>query len=125
MESESDEEEWIESGSSVEDVSDEFNNSDPTNENFNKGDFVLILFPGKKKSYTYLCIIQNIIEEDFEVMALKCCNDEKTLFKTDEKDVSLVSLSQIKRKIDTPEIIKMGDRIKYKFSESIVEVSET
>lgn len=57
-------EERNESGTSGEDISDEWDKSVPE-----KGDFLVVAFSGKKKVHNYVCIVQNIIHKD-EIEAL-------------------------------------------------------
>ncbi|KAG5860724.1 hypothetical protein JTB14_027700 [Gonioctena quinquepunctata] len=119
-------EEWEESGSTL--VMDEQNDSDLENIcreteqdfAFKVGDFVLVYFPEKKKSHLYVCIIQqnlNYIEN--EVIALNYCNETKTIFRLNERDVSVINTSQIIEKLESPKIVSLGDRIRYEFSSSL------
>lgn len=118
----SSEEEWLESGDSLDDLTDERESDNDTDEekylNNNKitqGDYVIINFPGKKKFHKFVCIVQKISGKEIEVMAMISCDNTKTLFKENEKDVSVVSKSQIAEVLNAPKMIVTGDRIKYKF----------
>lgn len=139
-----DDEEWIESGSSMDDVTllpdDESHTSDEVeeeNENtlatenkkrneetgkmsYKKGDFVLVSFPGKKKVFKYVCIVQHVFEDgEIEVMAMKCCNRQKKVFQVDENDVSAISSSQIIATLPLPLSNVCGDHLKYEFQSAI------
>lgn len=120
------EEEWLESGDSLDDLSDEHDNENEENEctddeNYNErneikqGDFAIINFPGKKKYYKFVCIVQNLSRKDIEVMAMVCCDQTKTIFKENDKDISIISEAQIVKVLNAPTMIMTGDRIKYKF----------
>lgn len=119
------EEEWIESGDSLDDLTDE-HEIDNEDENLyageevmevkiTPGDYVIINFPGKKKFHKFLCIIQKITGKDIEVMAMISCDKTKTIFKENEKDISVVSESQIVEVLNAPKMVVVGDRIKYRF----------
>lgn len=129
MSSDSEEyEEWVESGSSIDDV-DIYNDTDSDKDEesqlqqhfeFKEGDFVLVSFPGKKRSHLYACIIQNNFNQyEAQVMALNYCNEAKTVFRRNEMDVSVVNTNQIVEKLDTPKIVCSTDRVRYEFSCSL------
>lgn len=139
-------EEWQESGNSLDDISfswnesldqdskvseDEEQNSESNSEKednkrhssthlYKEGDYIIVSFPGKKKDYKYVCVIQEVCDNDeIEVVALKACNETKTSFKLDENDVSIIKVSQVKEKLEFPCIICAGDRLKYEFSKKL------
>lgn len=62
-----------------------------------EGDYVLVAFPCEKNSCkNYMCVVQELIDNtDAEVVGMICCNEEKTQFKLNEKDVSVIKLTQI------------------------------
>lgn len=129
-------EEWKESGDSMDDVSiidsgderdeDESPNSSRTKnlkyDDIQVGDFVLAKFMGGKKSvffYRYVCVVQKKYScNDIEVMSLKSIT-EKSCFKMVETDVSTIRFADIVEKLPQPELQNSGDRIKYAFSRNI------
>ncbi|XP_046988230.1 inverted formin-2-like [Schistocerca americana] len=144
--SDSEDEEWSESGSSVDDISmlpdsdlqtsdgKEDDNSDQINiteketankeENMNKfyknGEFLLVSFPEKKSYFIYVCIVQCAFEDgEIEVMALKSCNCQKKVFYVDENDVSVISPSQVIDKLPLLLSNITNEYLKYEFQNSI------
>lgn len=127
IESECSEEEWSESGDSLEDITiseeKEFCELYGGTE-ISIGDYVLVKFLGGKRNathYRYVCVVQNILQEEneVEVMSLKVQNEKKDLFKIDECDISVVAASAILGKLPSPEIKMIGDRMKYKFTKPV------
>ncbi|XP_047105282.1 inverted formin-2-like [Schistocerca piceifrons] len=144
--SDSEDEEWSESGSSVDDISmlpdsdlqtsdgKEDDNSDQINiteketankeENMNKfyknGEFLLVSFPEKKSYFIYVCIVQCAFEDgEIDVMALKSCNCQKKVFYVDENDVSVISASQVIDKLPLLLSNITNEYLKYEFQNSI------
>lgn len=103
------EEEWNESGNSLEDVNlyeTRFCETDVVNiGDLNVGDYVIIRFLGGKR-YRYTCVIQNIYVEDngIEVMSDKSLDHEKILFKPEEKDITVMSFSYVIGRLSPPDI---------------------
>lgn len=60
------------------------------------GDYLVAAFPtAKDKRYNYGCVVQNYFNtEKIEVLALKLCYSENTIFKTIEENISVISSSQ-------------------------------
>ncbi|KAG5875259.1 hypothetical protein JTB14_021247 [Gonioctena quinquepunctata] len=92
--------------------------------NVSAGDYVLVkFFGGKRKTtqYRYVCVVQNVLhkENEIEVMSMKVSNTEKDVFRVDESDVSLVEMSAIIGKLPSPEILVVGDRVKYQFPKPV------
>ncbi|KAG5871378.1 hypothetical protein JTB14_027415 [Gonioctena quinquepunctata] len=92
--------------------------------NVSAGDYVLVkFFGGKRKTtqYRYVCVVQNVLhkENEIEVMSMKVSNTEKDVFRVDESDVSLVEMSATIGKLPSPEILVIGDRVKYQFSKPV------
>ncbi|KAG5871205.1 hypothetical protein JTB14_019301 [Gonioctena quinquepunctata] len=123
----SDEEVWTDSGDSLDDVTiseeKEYCELDGMN-NVSAGDYVLVkFFGGKRKTtqYRYVCVVQNVLHEEneIEVMSMKVSNTEKDVFRVDESDVSLVEMSAIIGKLPSPEILVIGDRVKYQFPKPV------
>lgn len=140
-----DEEEWIESGSSMDDISllpdDESHTSDDgevvnadtvitekdtvtkgknEEKSYKNGDFVLVSFPAKKKYFKYVCIVQRVYEDgEIEVMALKSCNRQKKVFQVDENDISVISPSQIIALLPLPLSNVTNEHLKYEFLNTI------
>lgn len=67
---------------------------------------VLVKYVTRKTEYCYAAICSSFDEEDGElrVTFLKICNQEGTLFKLGEKDVSDVPAEQIIRKLPVPNL---------------------
>lgn len=123
----SNEEEWTDSGDSLDDVTiseeKEYCELDVMN-NVSAGDYVLVkFFGGKRKTtqYRYVCVVQNVLHEEneIEVMSMKVSNTEKDVFTVDDSDVSLVEMSAIIGKLPFPEILVIGDRVKYQFPKPV------
>lgn len=127
-------EEWIESGDSLDDIdmtqnenegnSDEsqsLERSDVSYDNIQVGDFILTKFLGGKRHtifYRYICVIETKNSaNNIEVVSLKSIN--KTSFKLVETDTSIISLNDIIRKLPQPELQAVGDRVKYIFNEEV------
>lgn len=95
-----DEEGWIDSGDSLDDVDIIGEANDQVffdlgdSKNISVGDYVLGKFYGGKRNATifrYICVIQNIYnDQDVEVMCMKSINKDKNIFVFDEKDVSCI-----------------------------------
>ncbi|XP_031358776.1 uncharacterized protein LOC116182378 [Photinus pyralis] len=127
--SESEEEEWQESGSSMDDVSSEHYSSDNENEDPNVskklkqdikiGDFYVVAFPGKKKYHNYVCSVQNMYGCEYEVQAFTPVEESNTLFNVIENDISIVNVDQFVKKLDTPDVIISGNRTKFKFAKDV------
>lgn len=137
------EEEWVESGDSANDISDEVideeideerneeenrkiihdENEEERNEEdkrVKQGDYVIVKFPGKKKYYRYVCIVQKIINKsELDVMAMVACDEFKTMFRENDRDISTITKSQIISYLNVPNMIITGDRIKYKFDSAL------
>lgn len=118
---------WIESGSSLDDVS--IIGEEPWNfielipvTDYNPGDFVLVKFLGGKRnstSYRYVAIIQEIYPDDeIRVMCLKNTSD-KTVFCIQEDDVSTVKTSAILGKLPNPDMKGSEGRFKYVFQKPV------
>lgn len=54
-----------------------------------------------------------------EVLAMNSCDENKTIFKPNDKDISFVKFDQILRKLPNPKIIIVGERLKYQFPRPI------
>ncbi|KAJ8910211.1 hypothetical protein NQ315_014502 [Exocentrus adspersus] len=100
--------EWIESGDSLDNVSDietvqdedlESDSLPLTNYVYNIGDFLLRKFENG----------------EIEIMSLKCINEDKTIFRMVESDVSVIKVEEILQKLPQPLIQTAGDRLKYVF----------
>lgn len=52
---------------------------------FEKGEFLFVQFPGKKIMYQYVCVVQNILcKDETEIMSLRRVDKTNKLFKVDE-----------------------------------------
>lgn len=84
-----------------------------------EGDFVLAKFPGKKKIYTYVCCITEIIcDEEAEVTCLRKLKNPFE-FRLKESDTCSIMLCEILEKLETPKIVKVGKYDKYVFSKAV------
>lgn len=128
--SSSTEEEWVDSGNSMDDISDERIDDERNGDidrakyldisSIKQSDYIIVTFPGKKKFHEYVCIVQKVTNKDnIEVMAMKICDQSKTIFIENDKDISIISFSQITEVLDIPQMIIIGDRIKYKFAKPL------
>lgn len=118
--SSTDEESWVESGSSIDDLSSEEEFDEEPNEEtvngYKEGEYILAKFPGSVKEYKYVCIIQKVLKNsEAEVLGMNCCDENKTIFKPNDKDISFIKFDQILRKLSNPKIIIAGERLKYQF----------
>lgn len=129
-----DDEEWVESGTSMDDISEEHLTSESENETLaqfskrekprgndcSKGEFYVVRFPGKKKSHDYVCCVETIFSpNEIEVQALAAIDGDKSTYKIIEHDVSTVDSDQLLYKLEQPKIIGSGNRVRYKFSSEI------
>lgn len=124
-------EEWIESGDSLDDVSETETVQDedldrdslPLANIYSIGDFLLVKFLGgtrKNTQYRYVCVIQRKFENgEIEIMSLKCINDDKTVYRMVDSDVSVIKVEDILQKLPQPLIQSVGDRLKYVFPKSL------
>lgn len=128
----SDEDEWMSSGSSLDNIN---LLEDPTNvcevtpcDKVTAGDFVLVQFTGGKRNSThfkYVTIVQDVFPDgEILVISLKKNNEEKTVFSLLEDDVSTITTSQMIGKLPTPEMKGTENRVKYVLFEKPVEVFE-
>lgn len=135
-----DNDEWIESGDSMDDIEDDVKidvekeqdeddlplssllHSSLKYDDVQVGDFILANFLGGKRQtffYRYICIVQKIYSQnDIEVVSLKSIN-EKSSFKLVENDISTIKFKDILEKLPQPKLHNVGDRIKYDFSKDI------
>lgn len=83
------------------DISDELNDDENEEETIEEesrikqGDYVIVKFPGKKRFYRYVCIVQKVTKTDIEVMAMVACDESKIVFKENDRDISVITESQI------------------------------
>lgn len=115
-------EDWQESGDSLDDV--EVIDTDAVEmtkvDDVKPGDFVLALFEscGKRNSfqYKYVATVQTLLEDgDMQIMCLNCLNDDKTVFRLNENDVSIINISKLIGKLPVPIITGKGRSITYVF----------
>lgn len=118
----SSDEEWIESGDSLDDVELGLGElDDPEDvefsgtENLKVGDFVLTKFclAGKKSlrvtEYKYVGVIVNIISDcEFDIQCLKCVDSRKTQFVIIENDISQINILNIIGKLPDPILKEEG-----------------
>lgn len=116
---------WVESGDSLDDVSSEefgVENEMESIDAYKQSDYILVKFPGKKRKHKYVCIIQKIFKNcEAQVVAMNYYDGNKTLFKRNNSDVSVIQYNQILKKLPQPQIIVSGEswREKYHFPGSL------
>ncbi|KAF9417738.1 hypothetical protein HW555_005245 [Spodoptera exigua] len=88
---------------------------------YSSGDYVLVKYITKKTEYHYAAVCSSVDDEDGEVRVtfLKICDQNGTLFKLDERDVSDVPMDQVIKKLPVPNLITKGKRVYYQFQEKI------
>ena len=79
---------------------------------------LLLNFLAKKRYYKYVCIVQKVTKTEIKVMAMIACDQSKTVFKENDRDISAITESKV-IKVDVPNMIITGDRIKYKFDSAL------
>ncbi|KAL3283191.1 hypothetical protein HHI36_006343 [Cryptolaemus montrouzieri] len=100
-------------------------NEDSNDSVYKNGDYVLVKFEKKNHEYRYAAVCSKVYEDEEEIFVtfLNVCNEEATLFKVDEKDVSHISHAQICQKLPQPDIVLQGNRVFYNICQR-VDVSE-
>ncbi|CAB3231918.1 unnamed protein product [Arctia plantaginis] len=64
------------------DISDEVTDEENEEESrIKQGHYIMVKFPGKKRHYKYVCIVQKVTKTEIEVMAIVACDESKTVFK--------------------------------------------
>lgn len=101
---------------------------DSTNIVVNPNDFILVKFQHLSKKrltdYRYVAVVQETYaDNESTIMCLKSIENSKTLFKAHEQDISTISNKDIIQKLETPNVLCTGDRVKYQFS-SPVDINE-
>lgn len=88
---------------------------------YNSGDYVLVKYVTRKTEYYYAALCSSVDDEEGElrVTFLKICDQNATLFKLDDKDVSDVPMDQIIKKLPVLNLITKGKRVFYQFEEKI------
>ncbi|KAJ8909255.1 hypothetical protein NQ315_010869 [Exocentrus adspersus] len=120
------EEEWEESGSSIDDISfmediqenlkENDEHPEVPNDRINRD---INNYEGKKRDHTYVGVIQELLaDNEAEVVGLKQCSDSKQ-FQLNENDVCTIKINQILKKLQFPKMVLSGDRLKYQFSEEL------
>lgn len=71
--------------------------------------------------FRYICVVQNVRDplKDIEVMSMKVTNDEKTVFRVCEDDISSIPKTSVLGKLPAPDILATGDRLKYQFPKPV------
>lgn len=90
--------------------------------NLNRGQFVVVAFKGGKKktvNFKYVCVIQDFQDDDVIVAGLRNIDTSYMTFKLEEKDISYVKRNQIVEMLEDPNIHLKGERVFYKFSQSV------
>lgn len=87
---------------------------------YNSGDYDLDKYITKKPENHYAAICSSVDDEEGELrVTFKICDQNGTLFKLDERDVSDVPMDQIIKRLPLPNLIKKGNRVFYQFKENI------
>ncbi|KAF5269867.1 hypothetical protein FQA39_LY08539 [Lamprigera yunnana] len=121
-----DEEEWIESGNSLDDiVINEVTDQETDDiiflvEDLKVGDYILALFVSTGKRavvhYKYVAKILQVLEgDDFEVQCLKSLDETKTTFKFIENDQCVIAKKEILGRLPDPQLIQFGRILKTAF----------
>lgn len=96
----------------------EVNSRAECTQNISEDTYVLATFSSQNQCshYRYLCIVQEVLENDeYKVVGLKCLDTKQTVFKCNENDVSVISKSDIVSIVPKPQI--MGtERVRYHFN---------
>lgn len=67
-------------------------------------------------SFRYVCVVQDVLlDNEYEVMGLKCVNADKQMFQTKENDKSFINRKNIIAVLPDPSLIQEGERLRYKF----------
>lgn len=93
--------------------------SEPTLQNIANGAFILAKFKGRRRLTFYrslYMVLQEPDPDDWEVMfiSMKCVDDNKTVFKTNEQDASFVEFDNVLGVLPQPILYIQG--VHYKFS---------
>lgn len=86
------------------------------------GDFVLVEYQINNKKYRYAGVCSSDFDEeegDIRVTFLKISNEDGTLFKINDNDMSDVKWEQILTKLPVPNIFMKGNRVLYKFPKPV------
>ncbi|KAL3283991.1 hypothetical protein HHI36_018161 [Cryptolaemus montrouzieri] len=86
------------------------------------GDFILVEYYINNKKYRYAGVCSSDFDEeegDVRVTFLKISNEDGTLFRIDENDMSDVKWEQILTILPVPNIHMKGNRVFYKFPKSV------
>lgn len=121
------EKDWVESGSSLDDIS--IIGEDPNDycdmmpsKDLKVGDFILVKFLGGKRNsttYRYLATIQEVYpDKELMVMFLKNISDNKG-FTMKIDDVSNIKIRDVLGKLPVPEIKESEGRHKYVFEKPV------
>lgn len=89
-------------------------NTDMTVKN---GDFILVQYQiiGRKYRYAGVCPSDFDNEGEIRVTFLKISNEDGTLFKIDENNMSYVKWEEILTILPVPKIVMRGTKVFYKF----------
>lgn len=86
------------------------------------GDFVLVEYQINNKKYRYAGVCSSDFDEeegDIRVTFLKVSNEDGTLFKINDNDMSDVKWEQILTILPVPNILMKGNRVLYKFPKPV------
>lgn len=94
----------------------------PNKKNFQIGTFVLVKVKFEKRgasTYTYLAVIQSIVDNCITVTGLKSIDTSKQIFKIVESDVFNVSTEHIEVVLKFSNVEGIGFNIRYTFAYSV------
>lgn len=122
LESSSSGEDWVESGSSLDDV--DFDTAEVEMfavKDLKPGDFVLAQFQASGKrvatTYRYVSTILEVVSpKEFKIQCLKSLNQEKTSFDYIENDISIINKNNIITQLPEPVLQQDGRKLKTTFS---------
>lgn len=125
----SEDEEWLESGDSLQDI--DLLEDEPAEiceviepNEVKIGDYVLVQFKGGKRKtviYKYVCVVQKTypVTDEYDVMCMNMISGNKTLFKLNEADVSLIHKNDIIGILPVPFMSCTGQHMQYCFAQPV------
>lgn len=131
--SSSSDEEWCASESSTDEIISK-NNSDAERANLldnfedrdlelsvKEGDYLLVKFTGEKTCYKYVCVVQRVLGEEYEIMPMNIYDNSHTIFTINENVEKVIKHTEIINKLPIPKLILTRDKIKYQFPMTILD----
>ncbi|KAI3361678.1 hypothetical protein L3Q82_001944 [Scortum barcoo] len=100
------------------DSSDVQNDDDDGNKDLSAGDFVIVNFAGKNKSYNYVGLVEKVDGADISAKFLRRSKrslDGKPIFSFKENDEGVISREDVRKKLPTPQKLGGTARREQKF----------